>query len=150
MTLTNQSVAALNIPNVSGTKTHGPARVIKVASALKETPTVNGLTATVGSGFKKFSEGDLMHWQRRVHRRSESTATVSPPPATMAPPMSSTAWEDIARQTGQRTRRKYADVPNSSISFMGDFSFTEQGVRAWGCRLRYRDRWGWDARDEYR
>ena len=38
VTLTNPTLAGLNIPGVSGTKTHGPGKVIKIASALKETP----------------------------------------------------------------------------------------------------------------
>ena len=118
--LTNQSVAALNIPNVSGTKTHGPARVIKVASALKETPTMNNLTATVGSGFKKFTDdatvgtvGSIM-----VGINGHRVATTGTGVDVVD------GLEDIAG-TGQRTVGS-ADVPNSSVSFMGDFSFTEK------------------------
>ena len=122
VTLTNQSVAALNIPNVSGTKTHGPAKVIKVASALKETPTMNSLTATVGSGFKKFT-GDLtlgnvgsitvgVEGHRIATSGAGLTGVVD-------------GLEDIAG-TGQRTVGTATDVPNSSVSFMGDFSFTSK------------------------
>ena len=118
--LTNQSVANLNVPGLSGTKTHGPARVIKVASALKETPTMNNLTATVESGFKKFTDdmtiahvGSIMVGinGHRVATTGAGTDIVD-------------GLEDIAG-TGQRTVGS-ADVPNSSVSFMGDFSFTEK------------------------
>ena len=51
MNLTNKTLVDLNI--AGGTKEHS-GDVIKVASALKETPTTNDLTASVESSFKKF------------------------------------------------------------------------------------------------
>lgn len=116
VTLTNQSIAALNIPNVSGTKTHGPAKVIKVASALKETPMANDLTASVGSGFKKFT-GDMtvghvgsieigFNAHRRATEAAGATAVVG--------------LEDILVTGNNGTNA------NASVSFMGDFSFASK------------------------
>ena len=116
VTLTNQTVASLNIPNVSGMKTHGPAKVIKVASALKETPMPSNLIASVESSFKKF-EGNAtvghvgsLTIGFNAHRAASGTANVD-------------GLEDIL-VGGQTTAATPAS--NSSVSFMGDFSFTEK------------------------
>ena len=114
VTLTNQTVAGLKIPNVSGMKTHGPANVIKVASALKETPMPNDLTASVDSSFKKFT-GDMTVG----HVGSLTIGFNTHRMASGANPVD--GLEDIL--VGGQTA---TDAANSSVSFMGDFSFTEK------------------------
>ena len=119
VTLTNQTLAGLGIAGVSGTMTHGPANVIKVESALKETPMANDLTAEVASSFKKFEGGMTVGNLGSItigingHRiATDGTGTTAVD-----------GLEDIAA-TGQTT-----DTPaaaNSSVSFMGNFSFTEK------------------------
>jgi hypothetical protein len=114
VTLTNQTVAGLNIPNVSGTKTHGPANVIKVASALKEMPTPSNLTASAESSFKKLADDMTVGHVGSLtigfntHRVASGTAPVDD-------------LEDIL--VGGQTATNAA---NSSVSFMGDFSFTSK------------------------
>ena len=73
LTMTNQTLAGLDIPGVSGTATHS-GNVVKVASALEETPMVKNLTASVGTSFKKFKKDaphdgrrDRDRWQRWIH-----------------------------------------------------------------------------------
>jgi hypothetical protein len=115
VTLTNQSVADLNIPGVSGMKTHGPAKVIKVASALKETPKPNPLTASVSSSFKKFA-GDMAVG----HVGSLTVGTTGHRIANGAATAVVNGLEDIFQN------KRTAAAPDSSVSFMGDFSFTEK------------------------
>lgn len=121
VTLTNQSVAGLNIPNVSGVETHGPTNVIKVAPALKETVTTNDLTASVESSFKKFM-GDAtvghvgsitigFNGHRIATSNDGATGVVN-------------SLDDILG-TGQTTVGT-TTTANSSVSFMGDFSFTSR------------------------
>jgi hypothetical protein len=120
VTLTNQTLRGLNIPGVSGTETHGPANVIKIASALKETPMGNDLTASVESSFKKFT-GDMTVGNLgsitvgfNAHRRANESSGVT----------NVAGLEDIL-VTGQTTTGN-TTTANSSVSFMGDFSFTEK------------------------
>ena len=120
VTLTNQTLAGLNIPGVSGTKTHGPGNVIKVASALKETPMTNDLTASVQSSFKKFMDDATVGHVgsitigfngHRIATDGDGTAAVD-------------GLEDIL-VTGQTTTGAVT-AANSSVSFMGDFSFASK------------------------
>ena len=119
LTMTNQTLAGLNISGVSGTAMHS-GNVIKVASALKETPMASNLTATVESSFKKFaSDMTVGHVGsiaigvngHRIATTGAGTDVVN-------------GLNDIL-QTGQ-TAQGTGNVPNSSVSFMGDFSFTEK------------------------
>ena len=126
VTLTNQSVAALNVPNLSGTKTHGPANVIKVASALKETVVTNDLTASVESSFKKFKGATAASDDVTVgHVGSITIGFNGHRIATSNDGATGVVdgLEDIL-VTGQTTGT--TPTANSSLSFMGDFSFTEK------------------------
>ena len=120
VTLANQSLAALNIPGVSGTMTHGPTNVIKVASALKETPMASDLTASVESSFKKFTDGmtvghvgSMTVGLNAGYRNATDSAGATPVDG----------LNDIL-QLGQTTATPPA--ANSSVSFMGDFSFASK------------------------
>jgi hypothetical protein len=132
VTLTNQTVAGLNIPNVSGTKTHGPANVIKVASALKETPMASNLTASVTSSFKKFKGAMADDDDVTVGHVGSITIGVNghriaaTGDASFAGGASAVVdgLEDIA-VTGQEGTGDTATAI-SSVSFMGDFSFAEK------------------------
>ena len=121
VTLSNQTLAGLNVPGITGTATHGPANVIKVASALKETPTPSNLTASVASSFKKFSDdmtvghvGSIAVGLNDGHRNATDGAGNTPVDG----------LNDIL-QTGQTTVGT-TTTANSSVSFMGDFSFTSK------------------------
>ena len=119
VTLTNQTLAGLNIEGVSGTKTHGPANVIKVASALKETPMASNLTATVESSFKKFA-GDMTVG----HVGSITIGVNGHRIATDDDGTSVAGLNDIA-VTGDTTANGVTSA-NSSVYFMGDFSFASK------------------------
>ena len=126
VTLTNQSVAALNIPGVTGMKTHGPANVIKVASALKETPKPSDLTASVSSAFKKFADDMTVGHVGSIAIGIEGHRVAATGEAGFAGGASAVVdgLEDIA-VTGQEGTGDAATA-NSSVSFMGDFSFTSK------------------------
>ena len=53
-TVTNQTLASLNIPGVDGTMTHTASGAILLGSGLKETSMANSPTATVEHGFRSF------------------------------------------------------------------------------------------------
>ena len=53
-TVTNQSLAVLGIPGVSGTMTHTGSGIIKLGSGLKETAMAMNATATVANSFRSF------------------------------------------------------------------------------------------------
>ena len=120
LTMKNQTLAGLGIEGVSGTATHS-GKAIKVESALKETPMANDLTASVVSSFKKF-EGDMtvghvgsLTIGFEGHRIATSNDGV-------------TGIVDGLHEilvTG-RTAVGTTNTANSSVSFMGDFSFTEK------------------------
>ena len=119
VSMTNQTLAGLTIDGVSGTATHS-GNVIKVASALKETPMASDLMATVDSSFKKFSNDMTVGHVgsitigvngHRIATTSAGTDVVN-------------GLNDIL-QTGQ-TPQGTRNVANSSVSFMGDFSFAEK------------------------
>ena len=122
VTLTNQTL--LNIEGVSGTKTHGPANVIKVGSALKETPMANNLTATVESGFKKFAGdmGDVLVG----HVGSITIGVNGHYVATDGDGSSVVNGLDDIAVTGNTTATNGVVSANSSVSFMGDFSFASK------------------------
>jgi hypothetical protein len=115
LTMTNQTLANLNIDGVDGSATHSGS-VIKVAPALKETATPVDLTAEVVSSFKKFSGGMTVG-----HVGSIEVGIVGHRTATGTDGGTAvTDLEDIlitALDDGD---------PQSTISFMGDFSFTEK------------------------
>ena len=58
-TVTNQTLAMLNIPGVDGTMTHTASGAILLGSGLKETSMANSPTATVEHGFRSFG-GDAV------------------------------------------------------------------------------------------
>ena len=120
VTLTNQTLAGLNIPGVSGTAAHGPANVIKIASALKETPTTQDLTASVEASFKKFAGGMTVG-----HLGSITVGFNAYRVATEG--NGNVAVDDLTDilDNGQTTVGTTTS-PNSTVSFMGDFSFASK------------------------
>jgi hypothetical protein len=54
-TVTNQTIASLNIPGVDGTMVHTASGVIKLGSGLKETAMAMSPIATVAHGFRSFN-----------------------------------------------------------------------------------------------
>ena len=119
LTMTNQTLAGLNLEGVSGRKEHR-GNVIKVAPALKETAMANDLTASVESSFKKLMGGMTVGHvgfltvgfnAHRIATDGDGTTNVA-------------GLEDIL-VTGQTTVGSTTTAA-SSVSFMGDFSFTEK------------------------
>ena len=120
LTMTNTTLADLNVEGISGTARHS-GNVIKFASALKETPMPTNLTAEVVSSFKKFEGGMTVG-----HVGSLSVGIEGHRIATSNDGADGVVdgLEDIAG-TGQTTEGT-TTTANSSVSFMGDFSFTEK------------------------
>ena len=117
LTIMNQTLASQGIEGVSGKSPHGPANVIKVASALKETSTDNDLTATVKTFFKKFKDDMIVGrvGSVTIGFNGHRVATVGDGTQVVD------GLEDIL-VTGQTT----AGAASSSVSFMGDFSFADK------------------------
>ena len=112
LTMTNQTLVSLDIADVSGTVRHS-GNVIKVASALKETPMANDLTAEVVSSFKKFEGGMTIGTVGSLAVGVEGHRTASDGIAVAN-------LEAILQNEGT------AEEPDSSVSFMGDFSFASK------------------------
>ena len=111
LTMTNQTLSSLNIAGVSGSKAH-PGNVIKVASALKETTMANDLIAEVVSSFKKF-KGDMT-----IGNVGSMTVEVVEPRHRIA-----TTGSDAVNLEDIFLNEADGGVADSSVSFMGDFSF---------------------------
>ena len=115
LTMRNQALVDLDISGVTGTKTH-TGKVIKVAPALKETVTPNILIAEVASDYKKFKGGKTVGHVGSIalgiegHRRAtEGNGTES------AANLEHIMLTDLVN-----------GAPQSTLSFTGDFSFTEK------------------------
>ena len=111
-TVTNQSIAGLNLPGISGTMTHTGSGVIKLGSGLKETAVAMNETATVEHSFRSFdgaaiaNVGSLevtFNAEARQARHVDGNV------------VSALTQVINAALTGE--------VPNSTVSIMGDFSF---------------------------
>ena len=120
LTMTNTTLADLDVPGISGSAEHS-GNVIKVASALKETSDPNDLTADVVTSFKKFEGGMTVGHvgSLTVGIEGHRIATSNDGADGVVDGL-----EDIAG-TGQTTEGT-TTTANSSVSFMGDFSFTEK------------------------
>ena len=114
LTMTNTTLADLNVEGISGTAMHS-GNVIKVASALKETPVPNDLTAEVVSSFKKFEGGMTVG-----HVGSLTVGIEGHRIATDDNGTAVTALENILQNAVTE------EAPDSSVSFMGDFSFASR------------------------
>ena len=114
LTMTNQTLASLNIGGVDGSAVHS-GNVIKVASALKETPMASDLTAEVVSSFKKFAGGMTVG-----HVGSLTVGIESHRIATDSDGSVVANLEDILQNAVTE------DAPDSTVSFMGDFSFASK------------------------
>ena len=112
--MTNQTLANLNIDGVDGSATHSGS-VIKVAPALKETATPVDLTAEVVSSFKKFAGGMTVG-----HVGSLTVGIEGHRIATDADGTAVGNLEDILQNAVTD------DDPDSTVSFMGDFSFASK------------------------
>jgi hypothetical protein len=110
LTMTNQTLAGLNIEGVSGRKAHS-GNVIKVASALKETTMANDLIAEVVSSFKKFKGG------MTIGNLGSLTVEVEPRHRMAI------NGSDVVNLEEILLNETDDGVADSSVSFMGDFSF---------------------------
>ena len=115
LTMTNRTLAGLNIDGVSGTRTY-TGKVIRVAPALKETVTPNTLVAEAASDYKKFEGGKTVGHVGSIalgvegHRRAtEGDGT-----------------ESVAHLEHIMRTALAGGAPQSTLSFTGDFSFTEK------------------------
>ena len=119
-TVTNQTLAGLDIPGVDGSMTHTGTGIIKVAAALDEKAVAMNPTAEVADGFKMFlngrttaSVGTLFVGVKEMHRRANATGAADD--VDMLDHIILTGDDDS-------TPAK----PNSTVRFMGDFSFASK------------------------
>ena len=113
LTMTNQTIAGLNVPGVTGSKTHGPGNVIKVAPALDEDAVAMNPTADVAAdGFMMFENG------RTTAALGTLQVTVKPMHRDNTDGTPVAALEDIMVVGGTPA--------NSTIAFSGDFSFASR------------------------
>ena len=112
MTITNQTLAGLGIPGVSGREVH-TGTVIKVAPALDEDAMAMNATADVAASFKKFLGGmsvasvGSLEVGFETHRSAGSGSPISALTEIIL-----TALDD--------------SDPQSTVTFMGDFSFANK------------------------
>ena len=124
-TVTNQSLAILGIPGVSGTMTHTASGVIKLGSGLKETSMAMSPTATVVHSFRSFggsavaTVGSLQVTHNEMVRQNDARRRPSH--------MNSCQIIDHADGRGDEHRR-----------YHGRFLLRDQCVPAWRQRLQRR------------
>ena len=114
---TNQSLAVLNLPGISGSMTHVGSGVIKLGSGLKETSMAVSPTATVEHSFRSFGGAAL--------------ATVGSLEVTFDGTVRSASIVEAANDANLVTMLSEiidndaspSDDGNSTVSIMGDFSF---------------------------
>ena len=112
-TVTNQSIAVLNIPGVDGSMTHTASGAIKLGSGLKETAKATNATATVADSFRSFGGaatarvGSLEVTHNADVRQASGTATGDPVGM----------LDQVIDNSGT------GDDAMSTVSIMGDFSF---------------------------
>ena len=111
-TVTNKTIADLDIDDVPGTKTYEAPGIIKLASGLKETSTAISPTATVEEGFRSFGDaaaaavGSLqVTFDGAVKRADEANGA---------------AVDDLTQIIDDGIT---GTAPHSTVSIMGDFSF---------------------------
>ena len=113
MTITNQTLAGLGIPGVSGREEH-KGTVIKVAAALDEDAMAMNATADVAASFKKFVDG-------------MSIASVGSLLVGFEAHRSASTGDAIVAITEIIVTADDGDGdPQSTVTFMGDFSFANK------------------------
>ena len=115
MTIKNQTLAELEIPGVSGTERH-PGTVIKVAPALDEDVMPMNATADVAASFKKFLNGMTV----------ASVGTVQVGFKTHRSASGTDAGTAINALTDIIDTDDADGDPQSTVTFMGDFSFANK------------------------
>ena len=112
MTIKNQSLAELEIPGVTGTEVH-TGTVIKVAPALDEDAMAINATADVAASFKKFLTG-------------MSVAPVGSLQVGFETHRSASTGDAIADINQIIATALVDGDPQSTVTFMGDFSFANR------------------------
>ena len=120
-TVTNQTLASLNIPGVDGSMTHTASGAIKLGSGIKETAMPMNATAAVEHGFRRFlttaPEGAAI-----AHLGSyQVTFNGDVRQAT-----GTNAGDDVDDLTQVINDEQTNNEPNSTVAIMGDFSFASK------------------------
>jgi hypothetical protein len=120
LTMTNQSIQGLNLPGVDGTETH-EGNPIMIASALNEVSTETDPTADVAAdGFMQFVDAA----GRNVNSATVGSLMVGVTTGNDARrALDGTPVTDLATIVDTGSDDAFPPVPNSSVRFMGDFSF---------------------------
>ena len=114
---TNQSLAVLNLPGISGSMTHVGSGVIKLGSGLKETAMAMSPTATVEHSFRSFDGAAVATvGSLQVTHNGEGAGLVRRADAAdgaLVTDLGQVIDIGLTEETG----------PNSTVSIMGNFSF---------------------------
>ncbi len=119
LTMTNQTLAGLNIIGITGTKSH-PGNVVKIAPGLDETAMATDATADVAASFKKFVDGMSVASVGSVRVGFDATTRNATGTG------SGTAGNVLDNLDEVMDTGTTGTTPNSTVTFMGDFSFASK------------------------